>query len=145
MTDETSHTPPHVDAATDAAGNPVGDVTADRSAAPTGVAAGLDDAQIAATVRQTQEALAQSRAEIADVPAEVIVTNHAMGLYELAAIHLSTSPPDFAAASLAIDALACLVDGLGDRIGEHAPLLRDALGNIRIAFVQVKGAQQPSS
>lgn len=118
MTDETSHS---------------------ASSAAAAAADGIDDEQVASTVRETQEALADARAQIAEVPAEVIVTNHAMGLYELAAIHLSATPPDFAAAALAIDALACLVDGLGDRIGEHAPLLRDALGNIRVAFVQLKG------
>ena len=69
-----------------------------------------------------------------------MVTNHAMGLYELAAIHLSASPPNLPAAALAIDSVACLVDGLGDRLGPDAATLRDALGNIRMAFVQVKAA-----
>ena len=63
-----------------------------------------------------------------------------MGLYELAAIHLSASPPDLVQAALAIDAVACLVDGLGDRLGDEAPTMRDALNNIRLAFVQIKGA-----
>ena len=53
-------------------------------------------------------------------PAEVVVTNHVMGLYELAAIHLSADEPDLASAALAIDAVACLVDGLGDRLGPEA-------------------------
>ena len=55
---------------------------------------------------------------IAEVPAEVVVTNHVMGLYELAAIHLSAEQPDLAAASLAIDAMAAVVEGLGDRLGD---------------------------
>ena len=62
------------------------------------------------------------------MPAEVVVTNHVMGLYELAAIHLSSPTPDLRSAALAIDAVACLVDGLGDRIGENAATMRDALG-----------------
>jgi hypothetical protein len=86
-----------------------------------------------------RDALAQARARLAEVPAEVVVTNHVMGLYELAAIHLSTDPPDLDASALAIDAVACLVDGLGDRLGEEAATLRDALANIRLAFVQIKG------
>jgi hypothetical protein len=89
-----------------------------------------------------RDALAQARARLAEVPAEVVVTNHVMGLYELAAIHLSTDPPDLAAASLAIDAVACLVDGLGDRLGDEAATLRDALANIRLAFVQIKGGAE---
>jgi len=82
------------------------------------------------------------RRQLIDVPAEVVVTNHVMGLYELAAIHLSATPPDLRQAVLAIDAVACLVEGLGDRLGEDEPTLRDALSNIRLAFVQIKGQQQ---
>jgi hypothetical protein len=63
-----------------------------------------------------------------------------MGLYELAAIHLSADPPDLGSASLAIDAVGCLVEGLGDRLGEDVPTLQAALANIRLAFVQVKAA-----
>lgn len=96
---------------------------------------GLDDAQAA---------LAEARARLAEVPAEVVVTNHAMGLYELAAIHLSADPPDLGSAALAIDAVGCLVEGLGDRLGDEAATLRDALGNIRVAFVQIKGARPTS-
>ncbi len=90
-------------------------------------------------IAEAQRAMDDARARLAEVPAEVVVTNHVMGLYELAAIHLSAAPPDLAQAALAIDAVACLVDGLGDRLGEDAPTMRDALNNIRIAFVQVKG------
>jgi hypothetical protein len=79
------------------------------------------------------------RARLAEVPAEVVITNHVMGLYELAAIHLSATPPDLRQAVLAIDAVACLVDGLGDRLGDDAATMQDALANIRLAFVQIKG------
>ena len=89
---------------------------------------------------EAQAAIDESRRRLAEVPAELVVTNHAMGLYELAAIHLSATPPNLPAAALAIDAVACLVDGLGDRLGPDAATLRDALGNIRMAFVQVKAA-----
>ena len=88
-----------------------------------------------------QEAIQEARQRLADVPAEVVVTNHAMGLYELAAIHLSSPVPNLRSAALAIDAVACLLDGLGDRIGENASTLRDALANIRMAFVQIKAGQ----
>jgi hypothetical protein len=88
-----------------------------------------------------RDALAQARARLVEVPAHVVVTNHVMGLYELGAIHLSTDPPDLESASLAIDAVACLVDGLGDRLGEEAATLRDALANIRLAFVQITSAR----
>jgi hypothetical protein len=92
------------------------------------------------SIAQAQQAMAQARARLAEVPAEVVVTNHVMGLYELGAIHLSATPPDLVQAALAIDAVACLVDGLGDRLGDEATTMRDALANIRLAFVQIKGS-----
>jgi hypothetical protein len=91
-------------------------------------------------IGDAQEAIESARQRLAEVPAEVVVTNHVMGLYELAAIHLSSPTPNLPSAALAIDAVAFLVDGLGDRIGESAPTMRDALANIRMAFVQVKAA-----
>lgn len=80
----------------------------------------------------------EARHRVAEVPASVVVTNHVMGLYELAAIHLSAAPPDLEQAVLAIDAVACLVEGLGERLGDDYATMQDALSNIRIAFVQIK-------
>lgn len=84
------------------------------------------------------EAIAEARRRLEDVPASVVVANHAMGLFELAAIHLSSEPPRLDDAQLAIDALGHLVDGLGERIGEHHDTLAAALGNIRLVYVQKK-------
>ncbi|MEY4362355.1 MAG: hypothetical protein RL391_1661 [Actinomycetota bacterium] len=100
----------------------------------------MDETEIDQQIEESMEALAEARARLAEVPAEVVVVNHAMGLYELAAIHLTSSPANLPAAALAIDALACLVEGLGERIGPDQPVLSDALSNIRLAFVQVKGS-----
>ena len=86
------------------------------------------------------DALREARARVGEVPAETVVVNHVMGLYELAAIHLSAEPPRLADAALAIDAVGCLVEGLGDRLGPDAATMRDALGNIRMAFVQIKSS-----
>ena len=82
------------------------------------------------------EAVAETRRRLSEVPASVVVTNHAMGLFELAAIHLSSEPPRLEHAQLAIDALGSLVDTLGDRLGEHAETLAAALSNIRLVYVQ---------
>ena len=97
------------------------------------------DPQTADLLADAEQAMQEARERLAVVPAEVVVTNHVMGLYELAAIHLSASPPDLHQSVLAIDAVACLVDGLGERLGEDYPTMRDALNNIRLAFVQIKG------
>jgi hypothetical protein len=97
-------------------------------------ATGPDDA-----VSDAQAAIDEARRRVAEAPAEVVVVNHVMGLYELAAIHLSADRPDLVSAALAIDAVACLVEGLGDRLGDDAVTMRDALANIRMAFVEIKG------
>lgn len=91
-------------------------------------------------MQEAEAAMRDARARLAGIPAEVVISNHVMGLYELAAIHLSAEPPELAEAALAIDAVGCLVEGLGSRLGEDHETLSQALGNIRLAFVQIKGA-----
>lgn len=81
------------------------------------------------------------RAELAATPVEDIIANHAVGLWQLAVLHLvpeGGDAPNLDAASLAIDALALLVEGLDDRLGRHAEPLRDALAQLRLAFVEVQ-------
>lgn len=84
--------------------------------------------------------MAQVREQLASVPAAVVVANHAMGLYELAAIHLSQQPPNLPEARVAIDAFAALIDTLKGRLGDDEPVLIDALAQLRLAFVQVTAA-----
>jgi hypothetical protein len=89
---------------------------------------------------EAEQAIDDARRRLAEVPAEVVVTNHVMGLYELAAIHLSSDPPNLPGASLALDAVGALVEGLGDRLGTEVATLRNALANIRMAYVSVKSS-----
>jgi len=91
-------------------------------------------------IERVEQELAETRRRLAEVPAQVVVLNHAMGLYELAAIHLSATPANLAEAALAVDAFACMVEGLGERLGPDIGTMRDALSQIRLAFVQIKGA-----
>lgn len=105
-----------------------------------GTLAQVDDETSNTQVDEAIDAMQAVRQQLGSVPAEVVVTNHVMGLYELAAIHLSTVPADLRQAALAIDAVACLVEGLGERLGDDASTMRDALANIRLAFVQIKNA-----
>jgi hypothetical protein len=90
-----------------------------------------------ARLEQMQAEMEQVRNELLQVPAAVVLANHAMGIYELAAIHLTASEPQLPEASLAIDALGVLVDGLEGRLGEAEPTLREALGQLRNAYVEV--------
>lgn len=94
-----------------------------------------------ADARAMAEEMAEIRRQLAEVPASQVVANHVMGLFELAAIHLSAAPPILSEAALAIDAMGAIVEGVGaDRLGEAGPTLEDALAQIRMAFVQVKGS-----
>lgn len=92
--------------------------------------------------RVMAEQVEAMREELANAPVEVVVANHCYGLFELAAVYLSQTPPLLAQARLAIDAMACLVDGLGGRLGDSEPQLKDGLGQLRMAFVQIDGARR---
>lgn len=72
-----------------------------------------------------------------EAPAEEIVAQHAMGLYELAVLHLSQPEPRLGDARLAIDALVALVEGMADRLGEVGRQLREVLPQLQMAFVQL--------
>ena len=72
--------------------------------------AGLSEEERAQAEEMAQQ-LAEAREQIANTPASVVVGNHAMGLYELGAIHLSQQPPNLEEARLAIDSLGALVEG----------------------------------
>ncbi|HYA44831.1 MAG TPA: DUF1844 domain-containing protein [Acidimicrobiales bacterium] len=100
------------------------------------------------TAEELEEAEAELKAmreELARTPAEVVVANHAMGLWQLAALHLSQRPPQLPEARLAIDAVAALVDGLKGRLGEAEATLQDGLGQLRMAFVQISSAERARS
>ncbi len=81
------------------------------------------------------------RAELANTPPEVVVANHCYGLFELAAIYLSQTPPMLFQARLAIDGLGALLDGLKGRLGEAEPALHESLSQLRLAFVRLEGAE----
>jgi hypothetical protein len=82
--------------------------------------------------------MAEVRDQVARTPAAVVVANHVMGFYELAAIHLSQQPPNFGEATVAIDAMTAVLDKLKGRLGENEQVLRDAMSQLQIAFVQLQ-------
>jgi hypothetical protein len=89
--------------------------------------------------------MAEVQRELLSVPASVVIANHCIGLFQLAALHLEQRPPNLDEAKLAIDAMAGIVDGLGPRLGEDAQALRDALASIQLGYVQVKSAIEAGS
>lgn len=88
----------------------------------------------------SEEEIRQLTEELASAPAEAVVANHCYGLFELAALHLSLRPPQLDKASLAIDALSLLVDGLGNRLGEQGADLAEGLNQLRFAYVRLSDA-----
>ncbi len=96
---------------------------------------GMDEEELA-------QQMAAMRAELARSPVEVVVANHCYGLFELAAVYLSQQPALLTQARLAIDALGCLLSGLEGRLGEAEEQLKDGLSQLRLAYVQIDGAQR---
>jgi hypothetical protein len=87
--------------------------------------------------------MAEVQRQVLAAPAAQVVTNHIAGFYELAALHLSQENPRFDEAQLAIDAMAAVINAVGDRLGENASPLRDALLQLQTAFVQRKNESSP--
>ena len=87
---------------------------------------------------QMEAELAAMQQELVNTPASVVIANHAIGLFQLAALHLSVQPPNLEQGQLAIDALGALVEGLAGRLDQHEASLVDALAQLRMAFVQLK-------
>ena len=109
---------------------------------------GFADGEPELTAEEQAELAAQMAAvqgELLGTPVSVLVANHAVGLFQLAALHLNQRPPNLEEGRLAIDAMAALVDGLAGRLGEEETSLRDALAQLRLAFVQLQGGAGESS
>lgn len=111
------------------------------AATPAGGGETVDGATATDEEAELAARLEELRGQLLGTPVEVVVANHAYGLFELAAIHLSQQPASVDQARLAIDALGALVEGLAGRLGEAEPSLIDALAQIRLAFVQIQAAQ----
>ncbi len=86
------------------------------------------------------EHMAQVQAEIRATPASAIVANHCIGLFQLAVIHLDPEAPELGEAKLAIDAIAGVLEAVGDRLGPEAASLHDALAQLQLRYVEVRGS-----
>lgn len=82
------------------------------------------------------------RREVAATPAAEMVANHMIRFLDLATIYLEAEPPAFGEAATAIEAFRAVLEGVGERLGEHQPMLTEALGQIQMIFVQVKQANE---
>src|SRR5687768_8407488 len=116
----------------------------ERPVPPPGDEAG-GDADGPLTEAEMQAQMAALRDELAKTPAAAVIANHAYGMFELAALHLSLQPPQLSEAQVAIDALTALVDGLSGRLGENEAELTSALAQLKLAFVQIRAASLGSA
>lgn len=87
---------------------------------------------------QLAEQMAAVQQELLGTPVSVVVANHAVGLFQLAALHLNQRPPDLEEGRLAVDAMGALVEGLSGRLGDDEASLKEALAQLRLAFVQLQ-------
>ena len=89
--------------------------------------------------------MAAARQRLVEAPASDVIANHAMGLFELAALHLSAQEPNFTEATLAIDAMAAIVEGLSGRLAQAEPTLQEGLQQLRMTYVQLKNQMEPGT
>lgn len=93
-------------------------------------------------VRAMAHELTEARTRLLETDVSMVLANHAFGIYELAAIHLTAEEPKLSEASLAIDALSALMERLAGRLGPHESELEAALQQMQMLFVQRSTAAQ---
>jgi len=87
------------------------------------------------------EAMAEEMAQqILATPAEAFIIDHCLRLFQLAQVYLSAQPPQLGSASLSIDAIGGIVEALGERLGADHDELQTGLASLRMAYVQIRGA-----
>src|SRR6202021_2122042 len=85
------------------------------------------------------------REQLANTPAEVVVANHCYGLFELASIYHSETPPRFFQARRPQDGLGFLLNGLQGRLGEARPAPFEAVSQLQLAFVQFESPERSAA
>ena len=99
------------------------------------------------------EALGRLHDQLRATPAIDVVANHVVQLFQLALVYLGagSGPVDAAAApaadlvqaSIVIDTMAAIVDGLGPRLVGHEQTLRDALTQLQLLWVEIADESTP--
>lgn len=75
-------------------------------------------------------------AYLRSTPVETVLGNHFFVLLQLAALQLSTTPPNLPGAQLVIDTIAAMLQAGADRLGEHVALYRNALAEVQQLYVR---------
>jgi hypothetical protein len=82
-------------------------------------------------------------AYLRSTPVETVLGNHFFVLLQLAALQLSTTPPNLPGAQLVIDSIAAMLQAGGERLGDHVELYRNALAEVQQLYV--RAATPPTS
>jgi hypothetical protein len=108
-----------------------------RQAPPTGPPPGPGEELTPEEQAQLAEQMAAVQEELLGTPVAVVIANHAVGLFQLAALHLNQRPPNLEEGRLAVDAMGALVEGLSGRLGDQEAPLKEALAQLRMAYVSL--------
>jgi hypothetical protein len=109
--------------------------------------AGDERAQGEPITAEELEALRKLHEQLRATPAVDVVANHVVQLFQLALVYLGAGAApaegdaapvaDLVQASIVIDAMAAIVDGLGPRLVDHEHTLRDALTQLQLLWVEI--------
>jgi len=93
------------------------------------------------------EAMGRLHDQLRATPAIDVVANHVVQLFQLALVYLGAGVggadaagapvADLVQASIVIDTMAAIVDGLGPRLADHEQTLRDALTQLQLLWVEI--------
>lgn len=95
-----------------------------------------------AQMEEMTQQMEAARARMLQLPSGSVIGQHALPLYELAALYLSQEPPRLDDAKAAIDAFGAVVETVGVRLGEAEAPLRQALNQVQLAYVEVSKKHQ---
>jgi hypothetical protein len=109
---------------------------------------GPDRAQEGAEITPEElEALGRLHEQLRATPAVDVIANHVVQLFQLAFVYLGAGAgpanddaapaADLVQASIVIDTMAAIVDGLGPRLVDHEQTLRDALTQLQLLWVEI--------
>jgi hypothetical protein len=84
-------------------------------------------------------------AYLRSTPVETVLGNHFFVLLQLAALQLSSTPPNLPGAGLVIDTIAAMLAAGGERLGEHVELYRNALAEVQQLYVRAASAPSNGS
>jgi hypothetical protein len=98
------------------------------------------------------EGLRRVHEQLRATPAIDVVANHVVQLFQLALVYLGAGAApadadaapmaDLVQASIVIDTMAAILDGLGPRLVEHEQTLRDALTQLQLLWVEIADESQ---